>query len=117
MGLARSSNLNSKNKEIATKKNPTVEYDNAIPWWKKSFFKGKHSKPAKVIPEPNILANNAYSNSDTEIYDAAMQCLCFRCEKCLKVLNANLIIKDLKSNPATTEEIEFVTMYTYQLLK
>ena len=46
------------------------------------------------------------SNSSTKIYDDAMLCLCFTCEKCLKVIEN----KSINSGLSCPEILEFIEL-------
>ena len=46
-------------------------------------------------------------NPDTQMFDLAMTCLCFKCDKCLQALSSFPVAMD----PTNVEEIEFCTVY------
>eukprot|EP00835_Amoeboradix_gromovi_P005489 NODE_520_length_7308_cov_0.176862.p4 type:complete len:133 gc:universal NODE_520_length_7308_cov_0.176862:3907-4305(+) len=101
------------------------------PWWKRVMKRRHHSQPIDVKKakvrvakrsgtQSGILDNYDFSNNrarpsmpefkdpETQMYDLAMTCLCFQCEKCLNAIRTYSAVPKSEQNQ---EEIEFETTY------
>ena len=79
-----------------------------------SSSKGTSEEVPSVIQDTRVLKTNSEVtefrdktiSKDIGLYDDAMTCLCFRCEKCKKALENAAVM-----NAVDSEEVDFLTVY------